>query len=100
MSILPLSTIFIFEFGNFSDTVVFLVVCFSSSFFTEKEKRFIHSFELSNTNNLFLSLSVHYCVYNCLSFHLWPLCYVSFFDIRLLITSWYLQTVLALIKLC
>ena len=47
MSILPLSTIFIFEFGNFSDTVVFLVVCFSSSFFTEKEKCFIHFFELS-----------------------------------------------------
>jgi len=58
MSILPLSTIFIFEFGKFYDIVVFLVVCFSSSFFTEKEKRFTHSFELSKTNNLFLSLSV------------------------------------------
>ena len=35
------------------------------------------------------------CVDRCLSFFLWPLCCLFFFDIRILITSlWYLQTLL------
>ena len=43
------------------------------------------------TRSLVLCL---YFVDRCLSFFFWPLCCLYFFDLRILITLWYLQTLL------